>query len=79
MNETIHMLMKKLFVFIATMLMSFPIQGRVMLVSDPTTEVLLELDSTLYAFWHYYREFTELNAYGRQKSFPMCMMVRVAG
>ena len=70
MNETIHMLMKKLFVFIATMLMSFPIQGRVMLVSDPTTEVLLELDSTLYAFWHYYREFTELNAYGEAEVIP---------
>jgi len=64
------MLMKKLFVFIATILMSFPIQGRVMLMSDPTMEVLLELDSTLYAFWYYYREFIKLNAYGEAEVIP---------
>jgi len=64
------MLMKKLIVFIATLLMSFPMQGRVMLVSDTREEVLLERDNILYAFWSYYGDITHFNVYGEVEVIP---------
>ena len=64
------MLMKKLIVFIATLFMSFPMQGRVMLVSDTREEVLLERDNILYAFWSYYGDITHFNVYGEVEVIP---------
>ena len=64
------MLMKKLIVFIATLLMSFPMQGRVMLVSDTREEVLLERDNILYAFWSYYGDITHFSVYGEVEVIP---------